>query len=265
MRRSRRDGEQELMRNRIDIVGMGPGKEEMMTGEALGALEEADVIVGYGVYLDLLGERFQGKEMLSTPMRRETERCGICFEAAEAGRRVALVCSGDAGVYGLASLMYEMGKEHPGIELRVIPGVTAACSGAAVLGAPLNHDFCVISLSDLLTPWEKIERRLEAAAEGDFAIAIYNPSSHKRKDYLLRACDILLRHIEGERACGYVENIGREGTKAAVCTLRELREARVNMFTTVFIGNSGSEIIDGRLVTRRGYQIERNTDICGNN
>ncbi len=125
-----------------------------------------------------------------------------------------------------------------------------------MLGAPLNHDFCTISLSDLLTPWEKIEKRLVAAAEGDFVIALYNPSSHKRKDYLMRACDILLRAIEPERPCGYVENIGREGTSYTVCTLGELRSAQVNMFTTVFIGNEGTQIIDGKLVTRRGYQIE---------
>ena len=134
-----------------------------------------------------------------------------------------------------------------------------------MLGAPLNHDFCVISLSDLLTPWEKIKKRLIAAAEGDFVIAIYNPSSHKRKDYLMRACDILLQVIEEERACGYVENIGREGTKAVTCTLKELRETEVNMFTTVFIGNSNSSIVNGKLLTKRGYQIERNTDICRNN
>ena len=142
------------------------------------------------------------------------------------------------------------------VELSVIPGITAANSGAAVLGAPLNHDFCTISLSDLLTPWDKIEKRLVAAAEGDFVIALYNPSSHKRKDYLMRACDILLREIEPERPCGYVENIGREGTSYTVCTLGELRSAQVNMFTTVFIGNEGTQIIDGKLVTRRGYQIE---------
>lgn len=253
------------MKNKIYIIGMGPGKEEMMTGEALQALEDSDVIIGYTVYVKLLGERFAGKEMMTTPMRQETERCRLCFEEAAKGKQVALICSGDAGIYGLASLMYEMGKEYQETELVVIPGITAANSGAAVLGAPLNHDFCVISLSDLLTPWEKIEKRLMAAAEGDFAIAIYNPSSHKRKDYLMRACDILLRTIEEERACGYVENIGREGTRAVTCTLKELREAEVNMFTTVFIGNAGSEIINGKLVTKRGYQIERTTDICGNN
>lgn len=253
------------MKNRIYIIGMGPGREEMMTAEAIQALEMSDVIVGYTVYIQLLGERFTGKELLTTPMRQEEERCRLCFEEAAKGKQVALICSGDAGVYGLASLMYEMGKAYPETELVVIAGITAANSGAAVLGAPLNHDFCVISLSDLLTPWEKIEKRLVAAAEGDFAIAIYNPSSHKRKDYLMRACDILLRTIEEERPCGYVENIGREGTKAITCTLRELREAQVNMFTTIFIGNSGSEIMNGRLITKRGYQIERNTDICGNN
>ncbi len=253
------------MNNKIYIIGTGPGKEEMMTGEAIGALENADVIIGYTVYVKLLGERFAEKEIMTTPMRQETERCRLCFEEAAKGKKVALICSGDAGIYGLASLMYEMGKEYPETELAVIAGVTAASSGAAVLGAPLGHDFCVISLSDLLTSWEKIERRLIAAAEGDFAIAIYNPSSHKRKDYLMRACDILLRVIEEERPCGYVENIGREGTRAVTCTLKELREAQVNMFTTVFIGNSGSEIINGKLITKRGYQIEGNTDICRNN
>ena len=244
------------MKSKIYVVGMGPGREEMMTGEAIQALEQADVIIGYTVYLKLLGERFGQKEFLSTPMKQECERCVMCFEEAEKGKKVALICSGDAGVYGMASLMYEVGKQYPNIELVIIPGITAACSGAAVLGAPLNHDFCVISLSDLLTPWEKIEKRLEAAAIGDFSIAIYNPSSHKRYDYLEKACNILLRHIEGERACGYVENIGREGTKAVTCTLQELRNAKVNMFTTVFIGNSESEILNGKLITKRGYHLK---------
>ncbi len=244
-----------MKKNSVYIIGMGPGREEMMTMEALRALEESEVIIGYTVYVELLGERFAGKEILTTPMRQETERCRLCFEEAGKGKQVALICSGDAGIYGLASLMYEMGKEYPKTELVVISGITAASSGAAVLGAPLNHDFCVISLSDLLTPWEKIERRLLAAAEGDFAIAIYNPSSHKRRDHLMRACDILLRVIEEDRPCGYVENIGREGTKSHICTLRELRDAQVTMFTTVFVGNSGSEIIKGKLITKRGYQI----------
>lgn len=250
--------------NRIYIVGMGPGKEEMMTGEAIAVLEQSDVIVGYTVYLQLLGERFREKEFFSTPMRQERERCMLCFKEAGKGKQVALICSGDAGIYGMASLMYEIGQEYPNTKLTVIPGVTAASSGAAILGAPLNHDFCVISLSDLLTPWEKIEKRLLAAAYGDFAIAIYNPSSHKRKDYLRRACDILLGSMEEDRPCGYVENIGRERTRSEVCTLKELREKEVNMFTTVFVGNSGSELINGKLVTKRGYKSEKSIDICRN-
>ena len=182
--------------NKIYIVGMGPGFESMMTKQAIDALEASDVIVGYTVYIKLLGEKFQTKELLTTPMRQEKERCHLCFKKALEGKTVSLVCSGDAGIYGLASLMYEIGQEYDNVELSVIPGITAANSGAAVLGAPLNHDFCTISLSDLLTPWDKIEKRLVAAAEGDFVIALYNPSSHKRKDYLMRACDILLRAIE---------------------------------------------------------------------
>lgn len=246
--------------SRIYVVGIGPGKKEMMTAEAVQALQKADLIVGYTVYTELVGEWLREKEIISTPMRREEERCRLCFEKAAEGRQVAFICSGDAGIYGMASLMYEIGKEYPGIEIEVISGVTAACSGAAVLGAPLNHDFCVISLSDLMTPWETIERRLTAAAEGDFAIAIYNPASHKRKEHLRKACDILLQYMEAERPCGYVENIGREGTKAVTCTLRDLRERQVNMFTTVFIGNSGSEITDGKLITKRGYKCERNKE-----
>lgn len=253
------------MKHKIFVIGMGPGKEEMMTGEAIAALEASDVIVGYTVYLKLLGERFAHKEFLSTPMRKEKERCVLCFEEAQKGKKVAMICSGDAGIYGMGSLMYEIGQDYPDTELEVVPGITAASSGAAVLGAPLNHDFCVISMSDLLTPWETIEKRLQAAAAGDFAIAIYNPSSHKRKDYLKRACEILLQTVEGTRACGYVENIGREGTKAVTCTLEELKDREVNMFTTVFIGNSGSEILDGKLITKRGYQVERNIDICRDN
>lgn len=253
------------MESKIYIIGMGPGKEEMMTLEAIRALEASDVIVGYPVYVNLLGARFAGKEFLTTPMKQETKRCILCFEEAAKGRQVSLICSGDAGIYGLASLMYEVGKDYPDTELFVIPGITAASSGAALLGAPLNHDFCVISLSDLLTPWEKIEKRLQAAAEGDFAIAIYNPSSHKRRDYLKRACDILLRSMEEDRACGYVENIGRDGTRAATCTLKELRETEVNMFTTVFIGNSGSTIVNGKLITKRGYEVEENSTVCGDN
>ena len=182
----------------------------------------------------------------------------MALEAAAGGRMVAMVCSGDPGVYGMAGLLFELAGEFPGVSIEVVPGVSAATGGAAVLGAPLMHDWCTISLSDLLTPWETIERRLVAAAEADFVISLYNPASHKRPDYLQRACDILLAHKNPATVCGTVRNIGREGEEAHVTTLAELRDMPVDMFTTVFIGNSQTIEIDGRMVTPRGYlQRER--------
>ena len=249
-----------LLRGQLYIVGMGPGSLDGMTISAKAALDLCDVIVGYTVYIDLLRPYFPDKEYLTTPMKKEVERCEMCIELAKQGRRVAMVCSGDAGVYGMAAPVYELiEKSQVGcdFDVEVVPGVTAANSGAAVLGAPLNHDYCVISLSDLLTPWEIIEKRLRAAVAGDFAIAIYNPSSHKRADYLQRACDILLdAGASPKRACGYVENIGRANTSHRVCRLDELRNAEVNMFTTVFVGNSMSKICGDVLITSRGYVFD---------
>ncbi len=245
------------MAGMIYIVGIGPGDCKMMTGQAREAIEQSDVIVGYTVYVSLIKDLFPGKEFFTTPMKQEIDRCRACFEFAGEGKNVALVCSGDAGVYGMAAPMYELSSKYEDVEISIIPGVTAALSGAALLGAPINHDFCVISLSDLLTPWEQIERRLESAICGDFSVVIYNPSSKKRKDYLKKACEIMLcAGASLDRACGFVENIGREGTNFCTCTLGELKDAQVNMFTTVFIGNSKSVIINGKIVTPRGYRID---------
>lgn len=251
------------MAGKIFIIGIGPGDRNMMTDEAYQAMDMSDVIVGYTVYVDLVKELFVEKEFFTTPMRQEIERCRACYDFAMQGKNVAFICSGDAGVYGMAAPMFELLPEYTNgnsnitaDNLVVIPGVTAAISGAAVLGAPINHDFCVISLSDLLTPWEMIEKRLKVAIDGDFAIVLYNPSSKKRHDYLQKACEIMLAAGASEdRACGYVENIGREGTKSEVMSLLQLKDAQVNMFTTVFIGNSKSEIVQGKLVTKRGYKI----------
>lgn len=236
------------------MVGIGPGAYEQMTIQAAECLKECDVIVGYTVYVDLMKEHFPEKEFLTTPMRKERERCMLAFKEAAKGKTVAMICSGDAGVYGMSGLMLEVGRDYPSITVGMIPGVTAALSGAALLGAPLIHDFCVISLSDLLTPWEKIERRLLAAAEADFAICLYNPSSRKRKDYLQRACDLLLRYRAPETICGIVANIGRAGENVQVLSLKELRDTQVDMFTTVFVGNSQTVEMDGRMVTPRGYR-----------
>ena len=239
----------------VSVIGIGAGTRQSLTGEAMEALRRCEVIAGYTVYIQQMQELFgQEKEYLTTPMTREEERCRLALELARQGRRVAMVSSGDAGVYGMAGLMLELAPGYPGVTVEVIPGVTAALSGAAVLGAPLGHDFAVISLSDLLTPWEKIEARLLAAAEGDFAIALYNPASRRRPDYLKRACGILLRRLEGDTPCGLVRQIGRTGQQARLLSLRELENTPVDMFTTVFIGSSQTKIIDGRLVTPRGYR-----------
>lgn len=235
------------------VIGIGPGGGRDLTRRAYEALESCDVIVGYTVYTDLLEKEFPDKEMLTTPMRCEVERCKIALERAQAGERVAMVCSGDPGVYGMAGLCYELAGEYPSVDIEVIPGISAAFGGAAVLGAPLMHDFAVISLSDLMTPWEKIAKRLELAAEADFVICLYNPSSKKRADYLQRACDILLRHKPASTVCGTVRNIGREGEESHVLTLGELRNTAVDMFTTVYIGNEQTMQLGGSMVTPRGY------------
>lgn len=247
------------VRKLVYVIGMGPGNFEQMTFEARRALEQSDVIVGYTVYVDLLREHFPEKQFLTTPMRQEVERCRMAFEEAKKGQTVAMVCSGDAGVYGMSGLILELQQEYPECEVEVVSGVTAALAGGAVLGAPLMHDFAVISLSDLLTPWETIENRLDAAAKTDFSICLYNPSSRKRADYLKRACEIFLRYKSPDNVCGIVKNIGRDGEMKKVMTLAELKDYEADMFTTVFIGNSRTEksVLGGQnwMVTPRGYRI----------
>ena len=240
--------------SKLYVVGLGPGGAEYMTEEARAALARADVLVGYTVYLDLVRDMFPDKEIFTTPMRQEIERCRRALEMASGGKTVAMLSSGDAGVYGMAGLILEMSGEFPEVEIEVVAGVTAALSGAAALGAPLMHDFCVISLSDLLTPWETIKRRLRCAAEGDFAVCIYNPCSKKRRDHLRRACDILLDVKSPDTVSGWVRNIGREGQEMKILTLGELRDEELDMFTTVFVGSSKTRRIGDRMVTPRGNE-----------
>ena len=240
---------------KVIVVGIGPGSYEDMTIRADTALRACDAIVGYPVYVDLVRDRYPGKELHSTPMTREAERCQLALELARSGKTVAMVCSGDSGIYGMAALVYELRGEAQEPEIQVVPGLTAACSAAAVLGAPLAHDFCVISLSDRLTPWAVIERRLAAAAMGDFCVALYNPSSKGRPDYLARAVRILLDHGKPpQTVCGLVRNIGREGQTHRILILAELETAPVDMFTTVFIGNTATRQLGGKMVTPRGYR-----------
>lgn len=248
---------------KIYVAGIGPGEYESMTLRVEKILKGCDVIVGYTVYVNLIREHFPGKELLTTPMRQEEERCRMAFSEAMKDRTVAMVCSGDAGVYGMAGLVLEVGREFPQVEVEIVPGITAALSGGAILGAPLMHDFAVISLSDLLTPWEKIENRLRLASEADFSICLYNPSSRKRADYLNRACRIMMEHKSPETVCGVVKNVGRAGEEQEIMTLGELADWKADMFTTVFVGNSQTTRQENCgterdwMVTPRGYGIEK--------
>lgn len=239
---------------KLIVVGIGPGNYENMTIKADRALQTCDVIIGYHVYVDLVKERYSDKEFLTTPMTQETKRCQMAIDLAMQGKTVAMVCSGDSGIYGMAALIYELRGECSDPDVEVIPGLTAACSGAALLGAPLTHDFTVISLSDRLTSWEKIEKRLEAAAAADLSIVLYNPASRGRPDHLRRACDILLRRLPEDRLCGIAQYIGRDGENKRLMSLGELSSAAVDMFCTVFIGNEMTKEIVQNMVTPRGYR-----------
>lgn len=238
---------------KLYVVGFGCGSYDGMTVEAEKAIQNSDVIVGYTVYAELMKKYFPEKEYFCTGMRQEKERVKYALEQASDGKTVALVCSGDSSVYGMAGLAYEFSADYSNVEIETVAGVTAALSGGAILGAPLTHDFAVISLSDLLTPWDKIEKRLMCAAEADFTVALYNPSSAKRADYLKKACEIMLKYKSPETVCGYVKNIGREGEESGMLTLEELKNMQADMFTTIFIGNSETKIIGGKMVTPRGY------------
>ena len=239
---------------KIYLVGIGPGNPEHLTPAALAAMKESDVVIGYTLYIRLAAPLLPGKELLSTPMTQERRRCRLALETAAAGRTVCLISGGDAGVYGMASLLLELASDYPPLDIEVIPGITAALGGAALLGAPLSHDFAVVSLSDLLTPWETIEKRLELGAQADFVLCLYNPASKRRRDTLRRACSTLLRHRAPGTPCGIARNIGREGQESAITTLQELQDWEADMFTTVFIGNSQTKVIGQRLVTPRGYE-----------
>jgi precorrin-3B C17-methyltransferase len=239
------------------IVGIGPGRHDEMTVRAQNVLKGCDVIAGYTVYCDLVRPYFEDKEYISTPMMGEEKRVRMALEKAAEGNETALICSGDAGVYGMAGLAFKSAQDFQGVSVEVVPGVTAALSGAALLGAPLIHDFCLISLSDRLTPMELIDKRLRAAADADMAIVLYNPESKSRSGYLSHACEVLLEILPEDRVCGIARNIGRDGESKEVMTLSELKTAQADMFSTVFIGNSSTEKIEDMMVTKRGYESER--------
>ena len=238
---------------KLYVVGIGPGGRENMTFKAVETIKKCDVIVGYTPYINYLGDLVEGKELFSTGMKGEIERCKLAIEQVRDGKNTAIISTGDAGLYGMAGPILELKRE---IEVEIIPGITAAFSAASELGSPIMHDFASISLSDLMTPWEVIENRVEKAAEGDFVITIYNPRSKGRKDHLEKAVNIILKHQSGQTPVGIVKNSGRLETEIILTTLDNIDYEKVDMLSILIVGNSNTYIKDGQMITPRGYHIK---------
>ena len=249
---------------KIIIAGIGPGSKEDITPAVLEVVREADTIVGYKYYFQFIEPYVKpGCECIDTGMKKERERAEQAFQIAEQDKTVVVISSGDAGIYGMAPLIYEMKKErHSDIEIMALPGISAFQKAASLLGAPIGHDICIISLSDLMTPWEVIERRIKAAAIGDFVTAVYNPKSHGRYWQLYRLQELFLKHRAANTPVGYVRQAGREEQEIKITTLGAFDPEDVDMFTIIIIGNSQSYIADGKVITPRGYyREEKDADI----
>ena len=240
---------------RIIVAGIGPGSREDITPAVMTAVGEADVVVGYNYYFQFVEQYLKpGCECVDTGMKKERERAEQAFQLAEQGKTVVVISSGDAGIYGMAPLIYEMKQAHQSdVEIETLPGISAFQKAASLLGAPIGHDMCIISLSDLMTPWEVIERRIKAAATGDFVTAIYNPKSHGRYWQLYRLVELFLQERSAETPVGYVRQAGRPEQEVNVTTLGAFSPEDIDMFTVILIGNSQSYIADGKMITPRGY------------
>ena len=240
----------------IYVIGIGPGCRDLMTQEAISAMEDAEVIVGYKTYIKLVEDFIKDKEVVQNGMRKEVDRCQDAIDIAKTGKKVAVISSGDAGIYGMAGLILELiTKQELDIPVKVVPGVTAGIGAAAVLGAPIMHDFCHISLSDLMTPWEVIEKRLRLAAEADFVICLYNPRSKGRSEHLANAFKIMGEFKDGSTPVGIVKDVGREDQEKFICTFDTMDFERVDMTTMVIIGNKSTYIHDDLMITPRGYTV----------
>ncbi|PHI29905.1 precorrin-3B C(17)-methyltransferase [Budvicia aquatica] len=240
----------------LTVIGIGPGSEAMMTQDAIAALKEADVVVGYKTYTHLVKPLVGDKEVIKTGMCKEIERCHLAIDLAEQGKNVAMVCSGDAGIYGMAGLILEIvTKQKRNVEVRLVSGVTASIAAAALLGAPLMHDFCHISLSDLLTPWDVIEKRVKAAAEADFVICFYNPRSRGREGHLAKAFELMAPWTSPSTPVGVVKAAGRKKQEKWITTFGEMDYSNVDMTSLVIVGNQSTYISDGLMITPRGYTL----------
>lgn len=246
------------MSGKLTVVGFGPGSKEDMTLRAVNAIEAADIVTGYTTYVDILKEYFPEKEYKATGMMREVERCRSAIEDASTGLNVAMVSSGDSGIYGMAGIIYQLVDEmNADIEVDVVPGVTAASAAASILGAPLMHDLAIISLSDLMTPYDLIMKRIDSAGVGDMIVCLYNPKSKKRVQHLPEAVEILLKYRSSETPVGIVRNARREEESTILATLGNIPYDDVDMFSIVIIGNSQTYVSNGKMITPRGYEVEQ--------
>ena len=246
---------QDSSKGTLTVVGLGPGAIDLMAPRARTALETAEIVVGYRTYLDLVLDCLNpASEVISSSMMQEIDRCRKALELAEEGKRVALVCGGDPGIYAMAGLVFELAQSTDAtVPIEIIPGIAALNSCAAILGAPLMHDFAAISLSDLMTPWELIERRIEAVAPADFVVVIYNPKSKKRTDQIVRTREIMLAHRSPDTPVGIVSGATREHETVRLTTLAKMLDEEIGMQTTVIIGNSQTFVWRDKMVTPRGY------------
>lgn len=243
---------------KITVVGIGPGSLDDMTPRARKSIETADTIAGYNTYIKLIKPLLENKKVIGTGMMQEIDRCRMALDEAASGHDTAIVSSGDAGVYGMAGLVLElllqMPKENQP-QMEIIPGISAVNAAAAVLGAPLMHDFAVISLSDLLTPWELIKKRAAFAAQGDFVIALYNPKSHKRVEHIEEIRNILLKYKSAQTPVGIVRGATRENESVVISDLENFTQEEIDMFSLVIIGNSNTYVKDNFMITPRGYKL----------
>jgi len=246
------------MKNKLFVIGVGPGKIDNMSVRAYKCIQKCEVLVGYTVYLDQVKELCEHKRVITRGMGQEIERCRLAIEESLKGNMTGILCSGDASLYGMAGLTYELlinMELFDKIDIEVIPGITAAISSSSLLGAPIVEDFCTISLSDYMVSWEKILYRLEKAAEADFVIAIYNPKSKARPDHLREAIKCIEKYKNGTTFVGVVRNAYREDEQITITELNKLDYDAVDMFCTLIIGNSSTYIHEGKMITRRGYSL----------
>ena len=244
------------MTGKPHVVAVGPGGKEHMTFKAAETIQNADIVTGYTADVNMMKPIFPDKEYKATGMMKEVDRCRMAIEDAMAGKDVAMISSGDSGIYGMAGIIYQLADEMKAdIEIDTVPGMTAASTSASVLGAPLMHDLAIISLSDLMTPLDLIMKRVDCAGIGDMIVCLYNPKSKTRTEYLNQAQQILLKHRSAETPVGIVRNAGREDQRAQITTLGDLDKADVDMFSIVIIGNSQTYVSNGRMITPRGYRI----------